>query len=532
LKLQAIRPYFVPVFAAALCLGLAGLPLRPAAWLNAHLATDDGFYYLRIARNLAAGLGSTCDTFHRTNGYQPLWLWLLVPLAGLVKDPDALVLAAVLLQAVLAALALALAAQAQGRASWVSALPVLALAALPDFWRVSLSGLESSLLLLCLAWVWVELEPGPGRGGALDQGPGRAADRAAPWRLGLALSAAVLARTDSLILVGLVLCALAWQRGPWTRLLKVCCVLAACLGPYFLWNRLSFGLWMPISGAVKMAYAQVQATQASVGRHELPVRLAYLWWPLRDGKPQILVLLILDIVALVWGWGRGNTRLAVFGSAMVLKYLVYAAFFYNHAQYFWYYAPDLLVAALLAGEWLERAPARVSLAGGLAVLVLAALSAGGMLHARLALDRAGLADGDAPRIDLCAFRDMALLLNRDPAAAGLSVGMHNSGVFGYYFKGRTMNLDGLVSDKQRLSFIQRDGYNFIPYLATQPPLDAYTDFILTDQVPLFERIMPADLGLRAVNVETPLRAAGQWWDTPAGSMRLYSRRPLAGLEWR
>lgn len=515
------RAWFPPALLLCLCLGLAGLPLRPAAWLNAHLATDDGFYYLRIARNMAAGLGSTCDGFHRTNGYQPLWLWILVPLAVLVKNPDSLVLAVVLLQALLASVTLAwLATTQMTKDSWRSAVPMLSLAALPAFWRLGLSGLETSLLLLCLAWVYLEL-------GRLDT-----QDKAGPWRLGLALTAAVLARVDSLMPAALVLCVLAWNpRRRRTQLPVVCLVLAACLGPYFLWNRFSFGSWLPISGAVKMAYARVQWSQAAVNGNGLKLRLAYLFWPLRDGKPWILALPILDAWALVLGWRRRKAPLAVFGAAMVLKYFVYAALLYNHAEYFWYYAPDVLVAAWLAGEWLERAGTRVATAAALGLLLLAALSGVQMLRARAALDRSGLADADAPRIDLCAFRDMALLLNRIPAAPALTVGMHNSGVFGYYFKGRTMDLDGLVSDRQRLAFIRRDGYDFIPYLRTQPPLDAYTDFITPDQSAFFDRSMPA-LGLRAVDVETPLRAAGLWWATPAGAMRLYARKPLAGLAWR
>jgi hypothetical protein len=44
---------------------------------------DDTFYYLKIARNIAGGLGSTFDGENPTNGYHPLWMALLVPLAGL-----------------------------------------------------------------------------------------------------------------------------------------------------------------------------------------------------------------------------------------------------------------------------------------------------------------------------------------------------------------------------------------------------------------------------------------------------------------
>ena len=41
---------------------------------------DDAFYYFQIARNLAEGKFSTFDGgITRTNGYHPLWLFLIAP---------------------------------------------------------------------------------------------------------------------------------------------------------------------------------------------------------------------------------------------------------------------------------------------------------------------------------------------------------------------------------------------------------------------------------------------------------------------
>jgi hypothetical protein len=40
---------------------------------------DDSFYLLNIARNIAAGNGFTHDGMHATNGFQPLYVFLLVP---------------------------------------------------------------------------------------------------------------------------------------------------------------------------------------------------------------------------------------------------------------------------------------------------------------------------------------------------------------------------------------------------------------------------------------------------------------------
>lgn len=49
--------------------------------------SDDLFYFTELAKNLKTGLGLTFDGKHLTNGVQPLWLLLLLPIAPLFEDP-------------------------------------------------------------------------------------------------------------------------------------------------------------------------------------------------------------------------------------------------------------------------------------------------------------------------------------------------------------------------------------------------------------------------------------------------------------
>lgn len=48
---------------------------------------DDAFYYFKVAQNVVAGYGSTFDGINPTNGYHPLWLVLLLPIAKFVHNP-------------------------------------------------------------------------------------------------------------------------------------------------------------------------------------------------------------------------------------------------------------------------------------------------------------------------------------------------------------------------------------------------------------------------------------------------------------
>ena len=91
----------------ALIILALGLVIRLAiAWqpFQFHLKygplVDDAFYSLNIARHLARGDGPTGDGINRTNGFQPLYVFLMVP-AYLVWPEDRIkpIYAALTLQA-------------------------------------------------------------------------------------------------------------------------------------------------------------------------------------------------------------------------------------------------------------------------------------------------------------------------------------------------------------------------------------------------------------------------------------------------
>ena len=56
------------------------------------IVPDDAFYYFQIARNILDGKGSTFDGIYPTNGYHPLWMLVLLPIAALIHNPDVLII--------------------------------------------------------------------------------------------------------------------------------------------------------------------------------------------------------------------------------------------------------------------------------------------------------------------------------------------------------------------------------------------------------------------------------------------------------
>lgn len=71
---------------AALCLSVLR---HSVSWLLGYVA-DDAFYYLQIARHLAATGRSTFDGLNPTNGYHPGWMLLMTLCARLIPDKVAL----------------------------------------------------------------------------------------------------------------------------------------------------------------------------------------------------------------------------------------------------------------------------------------------------------------------------------------------------------------------------------------------------------------------------------------------------------
>jgi hypothetical protein len=67
---------FNPYWLFASVLVVVAITLAPISALI-NLFHDDSFFYMVIARNHAAGLGYSFDGLNMTNGFHPLWLWIL-----------------------------------------------------------------------------------------------------------------------------------------------------------------------------------------------------------------------------------------------------------------------------------------------------------------------------------------------------------------------------------------------------------------------------------------------------------------------
>jgi hypothetical protein len=207
---------------------------------------DDAYYYFEIARNLAAGRGSTFDGIEPTNGYHPLWLLLLTPVFRFASDQLQALLAIKALSSVFWILSVSMVYLVARR---VARVPEMSIALVGLVLNRSLwfSGMESTIVLPALlgAILVILREDAYGRG-----------SRAGLWRLGLVLMLVPLARLDAVFFVAAVcLVLLLLRRG--TLLVRAVDAsiaglpTAAAIGAYAFVNHALFGSAVPVSGRAK-----------------------------------------------------------------------------------------------------------------------------------------------------------------------------------------------------------------------------------------------------------------------------------------
>ena len=328
---------------------------------------DDAFYYFQIAWNMAQGRFSTFDGgITQTNGYHPLWLFLITPFYWFFdKEPALFAIRAFEIMLLAGGVVLIALAAKLCRLPWL-----LLFAALPLLYqeRGLLWGMEAAAALLMLALLFLGLA-------LFIRNPGR-------WKWGLAAVCFALpwVRLEYIAISLAVTAALGlfefphWRRraaggGGWWAGLRSFHALAPLAGAgagllvYFGYNELVFGGIVPVSGATKAAWSQFRweleggynfgesfraARQLPLFGGELLAAvevclwLLPVWWlarrPARDsetGGGRLLFAFMLG------GFGLAVGHLAMFGYTVLTVHPV------AQGGVQWYFVPAYLLMALL-----------------------------------------------------------------------------------------------------------------------------------------------------------------------------------------
>ena len=472
-----------------------------------NVSYDDAFYYFQIAYNLAEGKFSTFDGgISRTNGYHPLWLFLITPFYWALDKESALFgIKAFEIMLVAGSVALIAVAARLARLPWI-----LLFALLPTLYGVHALtvGTEAALALCMLGALFLSLM-------LYARNPARwkwllaAVAFALPW-VRLEYIAISLAATGALCLMEL-----SWRDKPFgaswrelmhtlSRLQALPSLLAAVAGilVYFAYNRLVFGGIIPVSAATKRAWSQAHwneeggyslvqnfrdTLQRDVFGYELLAALAIcacfliIWWLARRSRSRNDWLALVFLLC-VFGLAVGH--LAQFVQTVLMVHP-------NRGHHVWYYVPAYLMIALtipvgcyvviyfvrrfIAPYW--RIVANVSSVG--IFVAGAALLLGNVSFTepfKWVDDKSKRTSQEWESTTYLGVQVMNRLLPEDSM-----VGSWDAGVIGYFSRYPVVNLDGLVNSYDY--FRRKDPNEFgITHYANIMRSDHYIDRTLFKSV--------------------------------------------------
>ncbi len=431
---------------------------------------EDCFYYLRVARSLVDGNGSTFDGIHSTNGYHPLWLALSIlfvwPFAPGSETPAHLLLSACAVLHTLTAFLIYKIVNLGGN-RMVAILAALTWLFNYNVAGVAMCGLETALFAFFLAaTVYFYL-------------PRRRDLRASQSiSVGALIGLTALSRFDGALL-GVALAAdqffyaLLRKERPGRiaeRVIPMSLVGAAMMLPWIAWSYSVSGVVLPNSHrAVNFWYSPEDILKGGVFKglvsiitsHAPAIAKIYGFAPFSS-----VSLLAFAVFLIILFMGR-EKRAVGFPFILFVIYplahsFYYACYFRPYNRYL-YPAHMLIFTGAMAsiGCWLlANRNRRFVRAIGLVVAALAAVNMG---MASVNTWRDGTASVNTHSLHWTMFNE-ALPWIRENVQPHEKVGAFNSGIYGY-FSGRTVvNLDGVMNDSVIPALEER---RLIPYLYSE-----------------------------------------------------------------
>ncbi len=467
---------------------------KPLLLIDNLTLIDDSYLALGTARNIALGKGPL-QGLAPTNGFQPLWVFLMVPVYWIWKtDLMTPIRVGLLILAAFNTATLGI------LISWIRRLTgsiaiavVIALVWSCNYYVIyeSLNGLETEISLFFMTASFIAFH-------SLIEGEGSPTDKKRTLLLGLLLGLAMNARVDNVILavvLGGALGARLVRAGVTPRevtaaLSRLAIPIVLVNLPWWLYSWHYTGSLLPISGsAVRFrGLSHVRAGESVddyiLGLIERGAR--DIWRANREVLVAIAVLFLFLRFAPPKAAESGTTSpavprwtLAAMGAWALSLFLAYTCYVFG-PWYFQRYLHPLVVAllvvtAVLLGRasvsWQERFPGRVASRAGLAIIALPLI---GSLTSR-------------PQFrNLFTFTDTQVFgyMNvgtwaRDFFRPGTRIGAIQSGALAYFTPDLTVvNLDGVVNrdaltalqESDAMEYVRRNG---IQYLVEWPSDHAF-----------------------------------------------------------
>ncbi|MEN3002680.1 MAG: hypothetical protein ABDI19_12695 [Armatimonadota bacterium] len=402
------------------------------------LTADDAGYFFKIAQNVVAGKGFTFDGINKTNGFQPLWLYALLPLAWLMRgaSPEVFFRVALMYQVVLVVIAgiFFYYAIVSFTNRVISTITTVIFYLISTVWF--LNGMESGVLLLCVSGL---LAYSLRHQVFFDYQPKKA------FILGLLLGLVLLARLDMIFLViAMYLFISIWilwrfaDRQWRQQQLKQVGLSLAGLGlvtvPYFLYNQLAFGALMPISGQLKNSFPHI--VEVSFGPPRIPRQVTMLLL-------MTMVICLTNLFLLRSSFFENLKHkyfifLFIVFSFSILMHYLNTALFMKWAVFRWHFSIYSFVFCLGLVDVLIRLRFIVGRPIILWLTPLFTIAVSGLMLTRF--------DRMAKHTNWHAIAYKAAVWTRRHTPQDAILAMKDAGTFGFFSQRAVINLDGLVNN--------------------------------------------------------------------------------------
>jgi hypothetical protein len=390
----AVRAFLVLVVAS-----VAGWQLLP--WLTVDATTlisaghvkDDAFFYSVLVDNYNDLGFFTLDGTMPTNGFQPLWMGLLLCLRGLVDSLSSFELVRQLSWFSYLLFCVSATWMASAGGGWGALVRVGVLASFMllnrPFQDAVVEGLEPPLALAVLTLSLLAIDPLTRRLRSGDDDSRRQLIAASLF--GLLGALVFLARTDLFWLTGLFVLWTWWVTG--RRPLPAIAVgLAAAFVvlPYLIWNVTEHGSLVPVSGRVKVFLMDSFLADRGQSYWDTEewrglISLFGTWLPKTSREATVALSYggLLAGLGIVFG-RRGRTTLPdayrVLGVLVVL-HAAYMQLMYREVRPYtnYYFAPEVFFVVLSMGAWLASLAPRLGTAVLIGALMLSSQATWGAM---------------------------------------------------------------------------------------------------------------------------------------------------------
>lgn len=455
----------VIIFMIALLLRVSILS-QGLTYIDRMFLPDDTYYALSIARNISAGIGPSVNGEIVTSGFQPLVVFLMVPVYLSKVSSDLGVFFAVVMSSVFGAMSCSvfcIVILKSTESLWASFISGLMAATSPLVFRNDLNGLETSLAMLMSATsilLFMHLrEDSRIRSHVI---------------LGVAIGLMILSRVDTAIIAFVIGVCLVSRFGI-VKSMAASIIALVVVSPWWIYCAINFGSPVPESGPAVRQLIEIAGDQRMSMNAEVRLAISTLLGVVHMSSLTLVtsvgILLLLTIGAfvalLLYRASSGVAIMAICGLALAVFYIFYlpAFWFFHRYLHFLFFSIIACVIALPAVMFRNIPSLKNSVMIGLGFFMVA-MNINGMFifYSKPVGSLYGGVDGAK------GYREVAKeILSIIPD--GVTIGSPQSGALSYYASRdiRVVNLDGVVNkfafeairSKTLADFIVSQNVNYI-----------------------------------------------------------------------